>query len=73
MDGEAMRIFSGCKKLLKKGANGRKAGIDKNIRMVMLGHSESNDMDLRYDRVDDHIRAAPDQIEAFLSADQLLT
>ena len=61
--------------------NARKAGIDKNIRMVMFGHSDSNDIDLRYDRVDDQdllaatdqIKKFADQIEKFLNADQVLT
>jgi len=53
--------------------NARKAGIDKNVRMVMFGHSDSNDMDLRYDRIDNQdLLAAADQIEAFLDDDQVV-
>ncbi len=31
----------------------RKAGVDKNVRMVMFGHSGNNDMDFWYDSVDE--------------------
>ena len=45
----------------------RKAGVDKNVRMVMFGHSNSNDMDLRYDIVDEtDLLNAVDQVEAYL-------
>lgn len=45
----------------------RKAGVDKNVRMIMFGHSNSNDMDLRYDIVDEtDLLNAIEQIEAYL-------
>ena len=45
----------------------RKAGVDKNVRMVIFGHSNSNDMDLRYDTVDEgDLIDAIDKIETFL-------
>ena len=45
----------------------RKAGVDKNVGMIMFGYSNGNDMDLRSDIVDvsDLINAV-DQIEAYL-------
>ena len=50
----------------------RKAGVDKNIRMVIFGHANIDDMDSRYDIVDESdLLTAVDQIEVFLqSVDQ---
>ena len=49
--------------------NARKAGVDKNTRMVIFGLSDSKDMDLRYNQVDDEdFLAAADQIEATWAA-----
>ena len=49
-----------------------KAGVDKNIRMVIFGHMNPDDMDSRYDIVDESdLLTAVDQIEVFLqSVDQ---
>ena len=45
----------------------RKAGVDKNVRMVIFGHSNSNDMDSRYDTVDEEdLIDAIDRVELFL-------
>lgn len=45
----------------------RRAGVDKNVRMVIFGHSNSNDMDLRYDTVDeDDLIDAIDRVELYL-------
>ena len=45
----------------------RKAGVDKNVRMVMFGHSGSDDMDFRYDTVDEgDLLNAIDKVEMFL-------
>jgi integrase len=47
----------------------RKAGVDKNIRMVIFGHSNPDDMDSRYDIVDEgDLLTAVDQVEAFLQS-----
>jgi integrase len=47
--------------------NMRKAGIDRNIRMFIFGHSNGNDMNFRYDTIDDQdLLTAVDQLEAFL-------
>ena len=45
----------------------QKAGVDNNVRMVIFGHSNPSDMDLRYDTPDqgDMIDAI-DKIETFL-------
>ena len=44
-----------------------KAGVDKNIRMVIFGHTNPDDMDSRYDIVDESdLLTAVDQIEVFL-------
>ena len=44
----------------------RKAGIDKNIRMFIFGHSDSSDMDLRYDIIDESdLLNAIDQLENY--------
>lgn len=45
----------------------RKAGVDNIVRMVIISHSIPNDMDLRYDTLDqgDMIDAI-DKIESFL-------
>ena len=49
----------------------RKAGVDKNVRMVIFGHSNSNDMDLRYDTVDeDDLINAIDRVEMYLQASE---
>lgn len=45
----------------------RKAGVDKNIRMVIFGHANPDDMDSRYDIVDESdLLTTVDQIEAYL-------
>ena len=45
----------------------RKACIDRNIVMVIMGHSDGNDMRYRYDTIDENdLRAAIDQFEAYL-------
>ncbi|MFC1880648.1 tyrosine-type recombinase/integrase [Thermodesulfobacteriota bacterium] len=45
----------------------RKAGVDKNVRMTMFGHSNPDDMDLRYDTVDEEdMIDAIDRVELFL-------
>ena len=52
--------------------NARKASVEKNVIMVIMGHSAGNDMNFRYDSVDEaDLLNAVDQIEAFLeSVDQ---
>jgi hypothetical protein len=45
----------------------RKAGVDKNVRAVIFGHSISTDMDFRYDHVDeDDLIDAIDRVELYL-------
>ena len=45
----------------------RKAGVDKNVRMVIFGHSGYYDMDFRYDTVDEgDLIDAIDKAELFL-------
>jgi hypothetical protein len=45
----------------------RKSGIDRNIRMFIFGHSNGNDMDFRYDTIDDSdLLTCVDQLEDFL-------
>ena len=45
----------------------RKAGIDRNIRMVIFGHSDGNDMDSRYDTIDRaDLLDAVDKLEEYL-------
>jgi len=45
----------------------RKAGVDKNIRMVIFGHSDGSDMDARYDIIDEQdLLNAVDQLETYL-------
>ena len=45
----------------------RKAGVDKNVRMVIFGHSGNDDMDFRYDTVDEgDLLDAIDKVEMFL-------
>jgi len=45
----------------------RKAGIDKNIRMLIFGHSNTSDMDSRYDIIDEQdLLTAVDQLEIYL-------
>jgi hypothetical protein len=45
----------------------RKAGVDKNVRGVIFGHSVSDDMDFRYDHVDESdLLDAIDRTEAYL-------
>ena len=47
----------------------RKAGVDKNVRAVIFGHSVSGDMDFRYDHVDEvDLLDAIDRTEAFLES-----
>ena len=44
----------------------RKAGVDRNVRMVIFGHTDGNDMDSRYDTVDEtDLRNAVDRYEVF--------
>ena len=52
--------------------NARRAGVDKNVRMVIMGHSDGNDMNLHYDTVDEtDLIDAIDRIERYV--DQLFT
>jgi hypothetical protein len=53
----------------------RKAGVEKNVRMTMFGHSNPDDMDLRYDTVDEgDLLDAVDKIEAYLkNVEKVLT
>jgi integrase len=45
----------------------RKAGVDKNVRGVIFGHSVSGDTDFRYDHVDEfNLLDAIDRTEAYL-------
>jgi integrase len=47
----------------------RKAGVDKNERAVIFGHSLSDDMDFRYDHVDESdLLDAIDRTENFLES-----
>jgi integrase len=47
--------------------NARKSGVDKNVRMTCFGYSSGNDMDYRYDIVDEEdLIKAVDQMEAYL-------
>ena len=47
--------------------NARKSGVDKNVRMAWFGHSSGNDMDFRYDVVDEEdLIKAVDQMDAYL-------
>ena len=47
----------------------RKAGVDKNVRAVIFGHSVSGDMDFRYDHVDEvDLLDAIDRTEVFLES-----
>ena len=47
----------------------RKAGVDKNARAVILGHSVSGDMDFRYDHVDEaDLLDAIDLTKAYLKS-----
>ena len=49
--------------------NARKASVEKNVIMVIMGHSAGNDMNFRYDSVDEaDLLNAVDQIEAFLES-----
>ena len=42
----------------------RKAGIDKNIRMLIFGHKDNSDMDARYDILDEQdLLTAVDRLE----------
>ena len=49
--------------------NARKAGVEKNVIMVIMGHSTGNDMNFRYNSVDevDWLNSV-DQIEVFLKS-----
>jgi integrase len=54
----------------------RKAGVDKNVRMVIFGHFGYDDMDFRYDTVDEgDLIDAIDRVELFLqdSSYQIVT
>ena len=54
----------------------RKAGVDRNSRMVIFGHSDSDKMDFRYDTIDDSDWIAGiHKLEDFISSntDQTLT
>ena len=47
----------------------RKAGVDKNVRGVIFGHSVSGDMDFRHDHVDESdLLDAIDKTEAFIES-----
>ena len=47
----------------------RKAGVDKNVRAVIFGHSINGDMDFRYDHVDEaDLLDAIDRTEIFLQS-----
>jgi integrase len=47
----------------------RKAGVDKNVRAVIFGHSINGDMDFRYDHVDNSdLLDAIDRTETFLAS-----
>jgi integrase len=47
----------------------RKAGVDKNVRAVIFGHSINGDMDFRYDHVDEaDLLDAIDRTETFLQS-----
>jgi integrase len=47
----------------------RKAGVDKNVRAVIFGHSINGDMDFRYDHVDESdLLEAIDRTETFLQS-----
>lgn len=42
----------------------RKAGVDRNVRMAIFGHTDGNDMDSRHDTVDEtDLLSAVDQLE----------
>ena len=48
-------------------SNARKAGVEKNVIMVIMDHSAGNDMNFRYDSVDEgNLPNAGDSIEVFL-------
>ena len=45
----------------------RKAGVDKNVRAIIFGHSVNGDMDFRYDHIDEaDLLDAIDKAETFL-------
>jgi integrase len=45
----------------------RKAGVDRNIRMVIFGHTDGNDMDSHYDTMDEgDLIDAIDRVELYL-------
>jgi integrase len=47
----------------------RKAGVDKNVRAIMFGHSVGGDMDFRYDHVDEtDLLDAIDRTETYLES-----
>jgi integrase len=49
--------------------NMRKAGVDKNVRAVIFGHSINGDMDFRYDHIDESdLLNAIDQTETYLQS-----
>jgi len=49
--------------------NARKAGVEKNVIMVIMGHSAGNDMNFRYDSVDEaDLLNVVDQIGFFLDS-----
>ena len=44
----------------------RKAGFDRNVRMAIFGHGNADDMDLRYDEIDESdLTNAVEQLELF--------
>jgi len=58
-------IFNDLRRTAKN--NARKSGVDKNVRMACFGHGSGNDMDFRYDIVDEgDLIKAVDQMGAFL-------
>jgi integrase len=47
--------------------NARRAGVHRNVAMAIMGHSAGDDMNFRYDTIDDSdLLSAIDQIEAYL-------
>jgi len=50
----------------------RKAGVDKNVRMVIFGHANPNDMDLRYDTVDEGDLTQSTKLRLFWKIDTII-
>jgi integrase len=52
----------------------RRAGVDKNLRSAIFGHSNPDDMDLRYDRIDNaDLIDAIDKLENYLNPPEVKT